>query len=90
MTAGILKILQGFLYFHEGLEFQLFCVMLIFPSIASVHWAACFPAAQGLGMMSENVNYGERSGITQGLVCSPSRQHLKERICFPSSVPEHQ
>lgn len=44
-----------------GLQFQLFCVLLIFPSIASVH---CIPATQGLGVMWENVNYAERSGIT--------------------------
>lgn len=64
--------------------------MLILPSVASIHWAACFPATQGLGMMSENVNYGERSGITQRSACSSSRQQLKQGICFPSSVLAHQ
>ncbi|XP_035749486.1 COMM domain-containing protein 1 isoform X2 [Egretta garzetta] len=33
---------------------------------------ACFPATQGLGMVSENVNSGEMNGTAWVLVCSPS------------------
>lgn len=64
--------------------------MLIFRSVASLHLDACFPATPGLGIVSENVNYSEMNGTAWVLVCSPSHQQLKERICFQNTVPERQ